>query len=171
MIGIRMNRFILVIAVTLALLSPASAGFQDGLEAYYRLNYETALREWRPLAERGDRRAQYQLGILYYRGEGVFQDYGQAAKWFRRAAERGDPDAQFNLALLYLDGKGLPQDLVRAHLWFDLADRGYASMQGQDWAVENRQWAARNRNWAAKQMTNAEVAKARRLARRWRPKQ
>lgn len=166
-----MNRLILVIATSLALLSPASAGFREGLEAYYRLDYEAALREWRPLAESGDRRAQYQLGILYYRGEGVFQDYGQAAKWFRRAAERGDPDAQFNLGLLYLDGKGFPQDFVRAHLWFDLAARGYTTMQDEDWAVENRQWATRNRNWAASQMTNAQVAKARRLARQWQPKE
>ena len=98
-----MFRTILAIALVVTLTSPARSGFREGLAAYYRLDYGTALAEWQPLAEQGDPLAQYQIGILHYRGDGVVQDYGQAAKWFRRAAERGDADAQFNLGLLYAD--------------------------------------------------------------------
>ena len=72
---------------------PAWAGFQDGLQAYYRLDYRTALREWQPLAEQGNPEASYQLAILHYRGEGVLQDYAEAARWFETAANGGDPDA------------------------------------------------------------------------------
>ena len=97
------------------------------------------------------------------------RDLAQAAKWFRRAAERGDPDAQFNLGLLYAHGKGMPKDFVRAHMWFDLAAASYAAKEGEDWAIENRGWAARHRSWLAGQMSFAEVAKAERMARRWKP--
>ena len=57
---------------------PASAGFRDGLQAYYRLDYRTALSEWQALANRDNPGAQYQLGVMYYRGEGVPQDYDEA---------------------------------------------------------------------------------------------
>ncbi len=107
--------------------------------------------------------------MVYYRGEGVTQDFAEAAKWFRRAAECGDPDAQFNLALLYAEGKGMPKNFVRALMWFDLAAASYAVSRDEDWAIENRDWAARNRSWLAGQMSTGEVAKAGRLARRWKP--
>ena len=164
-----MFRTILAIALVVLLTSPAQSGFREGLAAYYRLDYGTALAEWQPLAEQGDSLAQYQIGILHYRGDGVIQDYGQAAKWFRRAAERGDADAQFNLGLLYAEGKGMPKNLVRARMWFALAALGYETGRDQDWAVANRTLAARKRDWTAARMSAAEVAKADRLARLWKP--
>lgn len=149
-------------------LSPALAEFQDGLQAYYRLDFRTALQEWQPLAEGGDPEASYQLGILYYRGEGVLQDYGEAAKWFETAAEAGDADAQYNLGLMYANGQGVAKDLVRAHVWFTLAASGYADGSGRDWAIRDPDWAARNRNWSAAQLTPEEIAEAWRLIQEWR---
>ena len=164
-----MFRTLLAAALVTALTGPAQSGFREGLAAYYRLDYATALAEWQPLAERGDRQAQYQLGILYYRGDGVVQDYGQAAKWFRRAAERGDADAQFNLGLLYAEGKGMPKNLVRARMWFALAALAYESGRDQDWAIANWTLAARKRDWTTSRLSAAEVAKADRMARLWKP--
>ena len=93
-----MKRALLTVGlVCFGFLNPAWAEFQDGLQAYYRLDFRTALREWQPLAEEGNPEASYQLGILYYRGEGVVQDYAEAAKWFRLAAEQGYAPAQENL--------------------------------------------------------------------------
>ncbi len=149
-------------------LSPAWAEFQDGLQAYYRLDFRTALREWQPLAERGNPEASYQLGILYYRGEGVLQDYAEAAKWFEQAAEAGDADAQYNLGLMYANGQGVARDLVRAHVWFTLAASGYADGTGRDWAIQDPTWAARNRNWSAAQLTPEEIAEAWRQIQEWR---
>jgi TPR repeat protein len=37
--------------------------------------------------------AQAHLGIAYYNGQGVPQDYAQAATWSRKAAEQGDAGA------------------------------------------------------------------------------
>ncbi len=39
--------------ITLGLTAPAWAGWDEGLAAYQRGDYATAIREWRPLAERG----------------------------------------------------------------------------------------------------------------------
>jgi TPR repeat protein len=33
------------------------------------------------------------LGLLYEQGQGVEQDYDEAAAWYRKAAEQGYPEA------------------------------------------------------------------------------
>ena len=58
---------------------------------------------------------------MHYFGEGVPQDYAEAAKWSRKAAEQGNAMAQSNLGLMYENGHGVPQDDVQAYMWFDLA--------------------------------------------------
>jgi TPR repeat protein len=40
------------------------------------------------------------LGVMYANGDGVPQDFAEAAKWFRKAADQGDTEAQSNLKLL-----------------------------------------------------------------------
>jgi len=62
---------------------------QEGLRAYAQRNYAGALRYWGPLAQRGDAAAQYNIGRLYARGEGVPRDYPEAYKWFTLAAAGG----------------------------------------------------------------------------------
>jgi len=50
------------------------------------VEYATAVREYRPLAERGHAKAQFGLGLMYGNGEGVPQDYVQAHMWYNLAA-------------------------------------------------------------------------------------
>jgi hypothetical protein len=78
-----------------------AADFKKGLDAAKKGNFETALKEWRPLAEQGDSYAQYNLGLMYDYGEGVIEDDTQAVYWFRKAAEQGHAKAQYNLGLMY----------------------------------------------------------------------
>jgi TPR repeat protein len=95
--------------------------------AYQKGDYATALRLLRPLADRGDVRAQSTLGLMYYHGRGVRQDNLEAIKWFRPAAEQGDERAQFHLGFMYAEGQVLPQDFAEAAKWYRLsADQGYA---------------------------------------------
>lgn len=68
-------------------------------------------------ANAGNAEAQYQLGSLYYRGDGVRRDYAQAAFWFRKSAEQGNSDSEFRLGGLYHFGQGVPQDSVQAFNW------------------------------------------------------
>ena len=95
-----MTKFQLYIPLFVGLLlvpAFAWADFQAGKEAYYRGDYETALKEFRALAEQGDVAGQYNLGVMYANGQGVPQDYQEAAKWYRLAAEQGHADAQSSL--------------------------------------------------------------------------
>ena len=72
-------------------------------------------------AAQGDMGAQRLLGIKYYKGGEVPQDYKEAAKWFRLSAEQGDTVAQTSLGKMYYDGKGVKQDRVYAHMWWNIA--------------------------------------------------
>lgn len=95
--------------------SAASAGpFEEGLAAYARGDYQSALRIWEPLAQQGDAAAQFNVGLLYSSGQGVPEDSGAAAHWYRLAADQGYAKAQLNLADLYADGRGVPQDFPAA---------------------------------------------------------
>ncbi len=134
-------------------------GFEDGLMAYHRGNPATALEIWRPLAEQGNAAAQYSVGYLYHRGEGVLPDLKQAAKWYRKAAKQGDPEAQLNLGLMYAQGEGVPRNYVQAYKWFSLSYLGYEP-------GEYRDMAFRNRENAASAMTKEQIAEAERLIRK-----
>ena len=75
----------------------------------------------RKAAEAGDDVAQYSLGVMYYNGEGVLQDYTEAVKWYRKAAEQGYAAAQNNLGGMYSFGQGVPEDGVPAYAWLSVA--------------------------------------------------
>ena len=144
----------LVIIVSLGTAgSVCAADFAKGLRAAQSGDFATALKEWTVLAEPGDAKAQYNLGVMYDRGQGVVQDYKEAMKWYRKAAEQGDAKAQFGLGLMYAIGYGVTQDDVYAHMWFNIA----ASNGDKD--------AVTNRDMAAKLMTAADISKAQGLAR------
>ena len=68
---------------------------------------DEAIAKLRTSAEGGNASAQNQLGLLYYEGTGVPQDYRQAKQWFEEAAKQGHTGAQTNLGTLYLNGEGL----------------------------------------------------------------
>ena len=78
-----------------------SADFNKGWTAAQNGDFASALKEWKPLAEQGYAKAQYNLGVMYYNGYGVPQDYKEAARFYTLAAEQGDADAQYNLGLMY----------------------------------------------------------------------
>jgi TPR repeat protein len=105
------------------------------------------------LAEQGNATAQYNLGVMYDKGQGVVQDYKEAGKWYLKAAEQGLAEAQFNLGAAYFKGDGVLQDNVFAHMWFNIA----ASNGDTD--------AVKNRDIVAKGMTAADISKAQGLAR------
>jgi TPR repeat protein len=93
------------------------AAYDDGFAAYNRGDFSTALRLWRPLAERGDSRAQNGLGRIYDDGEAGPQDYVEAVRWYRMAAEQGYAYGENNLGVMYYQGHGVPQDYVQAMKW------------------------------------------------------
>jgi len=130
-----MRRIAATLAVVGALLFSAGsawADFDDGLAAFERGDYATALREWLPLAEQGDVSAQYFLGVMYSFGRGVPQNDAEAVKWYRKAAEQGVVPAQYNLGVMYYFGEGVSVNSIKAYMWWSLAME-----QGNESATEN----------------------------------
>lgn len=115
-----------LIAVFLMSLPAAAADFDKGLAAKKRGDFGAALREWRPLAARGNAAAQNAIGVLYDNGQGVPQDHATALNWYRKAAKKGNADAQNNLGMMYANGLGVPQDYAKAAAWYrKAADQGH----------------------------------------------
>lgn len=79
------------------------------------------IEELRPAAERGDRRAQYRLGLLFHHGEGRVRDMKKAWQWYTAAAEAGYADAQYALGRLLEGRDGIRQDYGKAAAWYRLA--------------------------------------------------
>ena len=89
-----------------------------------------AIQDLKAKAVKGDRDAQRDLAMAYGEGEGVAQDYTEAAKWFRKAAEQGDTISQYATGSMCEHGDGVAKDLVEALRWYrKAADQGYARAQ------------------------------------------
>ncbi|GBF25059.1 secretory immunoglobulin A-binding protein EsiB [bacterium MnTg02] len=84
-----MRTTLLACVLSLCPVASGSAGpVEDGTLAFVRGDYATALRLLRPLAEQGDAKAQFNLGVMYVRGAGVPRDHVVAHKWLNLAANR-----------------------------------------------------------------------------------
>jgi uncharacterized protein len=146
--------------LALAAVGPAKAGAsQDGIAALSRHDYAAAARIFRPLAERGNARAQTYLGYMYANGYGVPQNYIESARWYAIASERGDATAQYMLGLMYDKGHGVPQDYVEAYKWLNLAVAGATGRDRRDWV--------RIRDAVASKLTLAQITRGQELAIEW----
>ena len=126
--------------------------FADGL-----LTGDDPVKEFKLLAEKGDATAQYNLGVMYFKGEGVPPDSKEAVMWFRKAAEQGDANSQSILGGMYREGEGVTKDYVLAHMWYNLA------------ATQGNEFGKLTRDLIAQSMTPDQIAEAQRLAREWKP--
>jgi uncharacterized protein len=99
----KMNTYLtsLLTGAALALAAtPALADVKLGVDAWAKGDYSTAVKEWRPLAIKGDADAQFNLAQAYRFGRGVPLDMKQAEDWYRKAATQGHFQAEDNLGLI-----------------------------------------------------------------------
>ena len=117
--------------LALALCGQALAGaFEDATTAYMRGDYAAAMKMIQPLADQGDVRAQFNLGMMNYNGQGVPRNHEEAAKWFRMAAEQSDVESQRRLGFMYANGQGVARDDREAVKWYGrAAEQGDADAQ------------------------------------------
>lgn len=80
---------------------------------------DAALAIWKPLAERGQVDAQFNLGTVYLHGDGVAKSEELALKWFRLAAEQGDRGAQQQLGVMILNGQGTVANAAEGYRWIN----------------------------------------------------
>lgn len=72
-------------------------------------------------ADAGYLDASFELGLLYYEGEVLTQDYPRAIELFKLAAIEDHPDAQFYLGSMYLEGLGTEKNSEEAVIWLSKA--------------------------------------------------
>ncbi len=112
-----MKRYMWVLLLAMASMK-CVAGVSEGAKALIAKDYQTALKEFLPLANNGDASAQYFLGNMYRDGDGVPQDDSQAVDLYRKAAAQGDVRAQIALGLMYKLGRGVTKDNSQAADWY-----------------------------------------------------
>lgn len=74
---------------SLASTSAMAGNFDDGVIAFMKGDSATAMKIWQPLANDGDREAQYHLGYMFQTGTGVNKDSQKALYWYNKAAQNG----------------------------------------------------------------------------------
>ena len=133
------------------------AGFDEGLTAYKKGDFATALREWKPLAEQGSISAQLNLAFMYKKGQGVAQDFKEAVRWYRLAADQHNAIAQLNLGVMYDYGRGVAQSKIVAYALYNIS-------AANDPSADNN--AASNREKLVKTMSGAEIETGQDLTRK-----
>lgn len=126
----RGRKYLIFVLLSLASSNLIAADFASGLDAFDQGEYKKAFAEFKTLAEGGNVRAEYRLGIMYAKGLGVPRDYEPAAMWLRKSAEQGYASAEDDLGVLYGQGRGVRENPAEAARWFlKAAVQGHGSAQ------------------------------------------
>lgn len=127
--------------------------WKDATAAFAKKQYATAIKLFRPLAEKGDALAQYKVAVMHKMGLGVPKSEKEARKWSRLAAKQGNPEAQQLLGSLYYEASGgESQDTLRAYMWYEVA------------AAQGNSEAQKDLASLTKELTPQQVAEAREKA-------
>jgi hypothetical protein len=97
------------------------SGAKPAWDAYMIGDFRRAVPVFERLAKIGHPEAERVLGVVYYFGQGVPQDYARSLYWFEKAANQGCFGAFAAVASLYRDGKGTSVDLGKAYMWLNIA--------------------------------------------------
>ena len=110
-----------------ALSGSVSADYTAGMNAYRNKDYARAMKEFKAA---GSKDANYNLGVMYFKGEGVKADRLQGLEYFKKAAGQGHMNAQFILGSLYDKGEDVMLDRGVAAGWYKkAAEQGHAQAQ------------------------------------------
>jgi len=126
-------------------------------DAYQTTVYAQQRDQWEARAQQGDPKAQRQLGMMYYLGQGMDPDYDLANEWLSKAANQGDDVGQLTLGVMYVEGQGVSSSNVQAHMWLSLS-----AQQGN----ESAQYRLER---LVPDMSQEEIAEAEQLAEDWKP--
>ncbi len=149
-------------------------------------------------AAQGDANSQNELGLMYYGGRGVPQNYREALCWFRKAANNGIVIAQRFLGLMYYNGHGTPQNYSESAKWHQkAAERGdivsqimlgfmlgsgqgipqnfksayiWFSIAAANSTGKDYDYAVYGRNTVINALTIEQVNEAQQIASKWKPK-
>jgi hypothetical protein len=107
-----------------------TANFNDGVDAFNKGDFKTAIKHWELLAEHGHASAQYNLGKMYEKGFGFKKSDYWAFLWVNKAAQLGLADAQYTLGYMYRNGAGVVKDSKQTvKLFKEAGKKGNAKAQ------------------------------------------
>lgn len=93
--------FVSVVMVGLSACALSAQPYEEGMKAYEKGDYQSALKEFQQAAREGNVNGQYSLGLMYQDGIGVEQDLEQAQKYFAQAAKQGSKQAKTHLVEIH----------------------------------------------------------------------
>ena len=106
----------------------------------------------RKQADKGNVRAQFMMGYIYYHAKGVAEDSVQGIDWWQKAAKNGHTEAQWELGNAYVTGQGVIRDEPRGYAWYSIAaDNGLV-------------FAKRDKNKIAERMYPGDIIRAEGIA-------
>lgn len=95
--------------------------FNKAVEAYQAKNYNEAISLLTRAADKGLPEAMFNLGIMYYSGQGTTKNDITAKQWYEKAADKGHPAAMYNLGYMYEKGIGTKSNKKLALEWYKKA--------------------------------------------------
>ncbi len=108
----------------------------------------------------GDTSAQYQMAMMYIRGEGVEQSGTRAVRWLMLAAKEFHVGSQGELGRILWLGEGVPRRPVEGLMWLQIASQNPLNREDQ--------WILGFYNEAFSAATDSERGAATEKAERWR---
>jgi len=103
------------------------ADFNTAANAYANKNYQLAFNEFHRLAEIGNKRAQFNLGVMYLNGEFVNQDLFKAYAWGKLSEH--DERPEFSKLRESLERKFTPESYLKAKSTFETIKDTYGDEQ------------------------------------------
>ena len=100
---------------------PAAEDLNKAIDLYRDNKAADAAPYFRRAADQGNIRAQFQVGWMLDKGEGMPSDPANAVVWYRKAADQGDGEAAAALGQLFENGKGLAENYISAAEWYALS--------------------------------------------------
>lgn len=86
---------------------------------YLASNMFSKARYWiEKSALQGNANAEWTLGLMFLKGDGVYKDYTNAKNWFEKSSTQGNVNATYDLAAMYNNGEGIQKDISTAKQLF-----------------------------------------------------
>jgi len=105
---------------------------KEALSAAEKGAYRTAFEKWLPLAKKGNTVAQYNIAVMYLRGDGLQRNNKLALYWLMKASKKEHALSQFTLGRMYYEGMNVKKNFRESFKWYKKA-----AINGHKKAINN----------------------------------
>lgn len=128
--NLKQNFLGIILCLNLFSHTAIAAPLDDAKQAADHGNFAKAAEIYQALADQGEAKAQYNLGLMYFNGDGVKQDYNEAIRYYTLSSDQGFSEAQYALAVIYFTGRFAKPDYEESFRLYRLAaEQGHLKSQ------------------------------------------